>query len=192
MHTATELSQDNTEFTFDIGGMTCASCVDRVERALKAVAGVETASINLVTEGATVRTGSNTTVMSLYDAVHNAGFEVPTKNIVLLISGMTCASCSGCVEKALQKVLGVTNVAVNLATEKAHVEASSIVTSDVLVAAVSKAGYEGSLATDTRSVEGKGDSLPSWWPVALSGLLSLPLILPMLALPFGRDWSLPG
>ena len=41
--------------SFDIAGMTCASCVARVERALRAVEGVDAASVNLATERATVQ-----------------------------------------------------------------------------------------------------------------------------------------
>ena len=108
------------------------------------------------------------------------------------IAGMTCASCSGRVEKALQKIPGVTNATVNLATKKAHIDATGAVTSDMLISAVSKAGYDASLATGSTPAAQNGSRLPTWCPVAASALLSLSLILPMLALPFGRDWALPG
>ena len=183
---------DTAEFTFDIEGLTCASCVGRVEKALKSVPGVGTVSVNLATERATVRTGSDTTVTALHDAVRKAGYKVATRDWVLSIAGMTCASCSGRVEKALQNVPGVSNATVNLATEKAHVKASSTVTLDMLIAAVVKAGYEASLPTDSKHSAEQSDRLPTWWRVALSALLTLPLILPMLGLPFGKDWALPG
>ncbi|MEX3950036.1 heavy metal translocating P-type ATPase [Paraburkholderia sp. EG287B] len=60
----------------------------------------------------------------------------------LEVHGMTCASCAMRVEKALAKVPGVTRASVNLATEKATVEASGGVAPAALVAAVEKAGYE--------------------------------------------------
>ncbi|MEX3977877.1 heavy metal translocating P-type ATPase [Paraburkholderia sp. EG287A] len=60
----------------------------------------------------------------------------------LEVHGMTCASCAMRVEKALAKVPGVTRASVNLATEKATVEASGAVAPAALVAAVEKAGYE--------------------------------------------------
>ncbi|HEY1607992.1 MAG TPA: heavy metal translocating P-type ATPase [Paraburkholderia sp.] len=66
------------------------------------------------------------------------------------IHGMTCAACATRVEKALAKVPGVTRASVNLATEKATVEADGGVTPDLLEAAVSKAGYEAvPVATET-------------------------------------------
>ncbi len=58
----------------------------------------------------------------------------------LAVEGMTCASCVGRVERALQAVPGVSGAAVNLATERATVRGAAAV--DALVAAVGKAGYE--------------------------------------------------
>jgi Cu+-exporting ATPase len=192
MDTTLKAKSDTTDLTFNIDGMTCASCVARVEKALKAVPGVESASINLATERATVRASQDTSFESLYQAVEKAGYEVLGEDISLSISGMTCASCVGRVEKALKKVPGVTDATVNLATEKAQVQATGGVTTDALIAAVRKAGYEAALAEDTKPAEGKATALPTWWPVAVSALLSLPLVLPMLAMPFGKDWALPG
>ncbi|PVX70798.1 heavy metal translocating P-type ATPase [Paraburkholderia unamae] len=71
----------------------------------------------------------------------------------LEIHGMTCASCAMRVEKALAKVPGVTRASVNLATEKATVEADSGLAPAALVAAVEKAGYEAvPVATETASL----------------------------------------
>jgi Cu+-exporting ATPase len=191
MNTATSIKNDITDITFNVDGMTCASCVSRVEKALKAVPGVESASINLATQKATVRAGQDTSFESLYTAVEKAGYEVPGENISLSISGMTCASCVGRVEKALKKVPGVADASVNLATEKAQVKATGGVTPEALIAAVRKAGYEAALAEEAKPGQ-KGNALPTWWPVAVSALLSLPLVLPMLGMPFGMDWALPG
>ena len=58
-----------------IAGMTCASCVARVERALKKVPGVEEASVNLATESARVRSAAALTREMISAAVQNAGYE---------------------------------------------------------------------------------------------------------------------
>jgi Cu+-exporting ATPase len=192
MNTATSIRNDIADITFNVDGMTCASCVSRVEKALKAVPGVENASINLATQKATVRAGQDTSFESLYAAVEKAGYEVPQENISLSISGMTCASCVGRVEKALKKVPGVADATVNLATEKARMKAAGGVTPEALIAAVRKAGYEAALAEEATPAGQTGKGLPTWWPVAISALLSLPLVLPMLGMPFGMDWALPG
>lgn len=141
MNSALEPNSDAIDLTFQIGGMTCASCAARVERALKAVPGVREASLNLATERATVRADPETPVEILYEAVEKAGYEVPAAAFSLSISGMTCASCVTRVEKALRKVPGVAEASVNLATEKAQIRALGGVSPDMLIDAVTKAGY---------------------------------------------------
>ena len=118
--------------------------------------------------------------------------DMRTEGAVLHIGGMTCASCVGRVEKALRAVPGVEDASVNLATEKATVRGGA--EAAALVAAVRAAGYEaapddGAAPPATERTRG---GLPGWWPVAAAAILSLPLVLPMLAAPFGRDWMLPG
>ena len=191
MDTAVKAAADLVNFTFKVAGMTCASCVVRVEKALKSVPGVASASINLATEKATVFAGSNTGIGALSAAVEKAGYDVPSETVSLSISGMTCASCVTRVEKALKKIPGVTDASVNLATEKAQITVVGVPV-DRLIAAVEKAGYDAAVASDAASKEQTGSRLPTWWPVALSALLSLPLVAPMLGMPFGYHWALPG
>ncbi|WP_300054116.1 cation-translocating P-type ATPase [Malikia sp.] len=78
--TATEAAPAARETDFGVGGMTCASCVGRVERALKKIPGVEQASVNLATESVRVRWQSgddDVVAMSarLQRAVRDAGYE---------------------------------------------------------------------------------------------------------------------
>ena len=195
MDTATANRKANTkdvaEFSFKVDGMSCASCVARVEKALARVPGVESASVNPATEKATVRGDPGLAIEALSQAVEKAGYDVPAETLALSISGMTCASCVAHVEKALKKVPGVVDASVNLATEKAQVKTIGVPI-DTLIAAVRKAGYEAAVASeDAPKQEGAG-VLPDWWPVAASALLSLPLVAPMPGLLFGQDWMLPG
>jgi len=108
MDTAVKPASELMDLSFSVDGMTCASCAGRVEKALKAVPGVESASINLATEKATVRARRGLPFDALSAAVEKAGYEVPADSVALAISGMTCASCVARVEKALMKVPGVT------------------------------------------------------------------------------------
>ena len=106
-----------------IEGMTCASCVGHVVRALEDVAGVEEVSVNLATGKATVTLGSGDAPLGdLVFAVKDAGYGVAAEKATLGIGGMTCASCVGHIEKALRDVEGVASVGVNLATERATIE----------------------------------------------------------------------
>lgn len=110
----------------------------------------------------------------------------------LRIDGMTCASCVRHVEKALQKVPGVTQVEVNLATEKARIHHDSEVAT--LIAAVEKAGYEASLPQPEAPTQAaKAQALAQQFQhFLIASLLSLPLVAPMLLMPVGIHWMLPG
>ncbi len=111
------------QITLPVQGMTCASCVAHVERALKKVDGVADVNVNLATESASVEfTPEGAEVSQLMAAVRDVGYDVATEKATLPIGGMTCASCVAHVEGALVKTPGVVDVNVNLATEKASVE----------------------------------------------------------------------
>ncbi len=133
----------------NIGGMTCASCVSHVEKALREVSGVISVSVNLATEKATVEyLSGEATLADFKKAVEGAGYtiregeETGQKKVTLAVTGMTCASCVSHVEKALKGIEGVASVNVNLATEKATVEYDSAVTGmDTFRRAVEGAGY---------------------------------------------------
>jgi Cu+-exporting ATPase len=169
-----------------VTGMTCASCVMRVEKTLKAVPGVGSTSVNLATEEASVNVDATVSADTLAAAVRRAGYDVATKQTTLRIEGMTCASCVARVEKALKKVPGVTKAVVNLATEKATVDSLSTVPVSSLKAAIEKAGYTAKHDAEDQPASSK--RLPEWWPVAVSAALTIPLVLPMLLQLFGLDW----
>ena len=124
-----------------ITGMSCASCVGRVERALKGVPGVKRADIHLGQEQALVEAEASVSLPTLVDAVRRAGYDVALQSHTLAIEGMTCASCVSRVERALLRVPGVLEASVNLATERATVQALATVPAAALRAAVEKAGY---------------------------------------------------
>ena len=113
-----------TRVELPVRGMTCASCVSHVAKALKGVPGVADASVNLATEKAVVELseGQGVAIADLRDALEDAGYSVATEQVTLNIGGMTCASCVGHVEKALKDTEGVESASVNLATERATVE----------------------------------------------------------------------
>ncbi len=174
-----------------IEGMTCASCAARVEKVLRQLPGVTDATVNLATETATV--SGDTDMASVQRAIEKAGFSVPAESCTLDISGMTCASCSARVEKALGKVPGVLDASVNLATEQATVKLTPGASAAALIAAVERAGYGAQLPQSAGAAPAApARTLPDWWPVALAIALSLPLIAPMLGSLAGAHWMLPG
>ncbi|MDR0225569.1 MAG: heavy metal translocating P-type ATPase [Burkholderiaceae bacterium] len=136
------LTKAGVAIDLPVQGMTCASCVGRVERALRKLPGVEEAAVNLATEKASIRFAGAADLPAAIAAIEKAGYEVPQSGVELEVEGMTCASCVGRVERALKKVPGVQSASVNLATERAQVQWAGAGDVAALVAAVQKAGYE--------------------------------------------------
>ena len=126
--------------SLQIKGMSCASCVSRIETALKKVDGVTQASVNLATERADITSNISIDRQALINAIEHAGYDVVDETTELSIDGMTCASCVSRVEKALKAVPGVKEANVNLATERATITGTANVTA--LIAAIDKAGYD--------------------------------------------------
>ncbi len=172
---------------FPVEGMTCASCVNRIERHLRKVDGVVEANVNLATESASVRFDpARVDLDDLQSAVEAAGYEARIersepfgaagaqaveiafrapaggltgpRSLALDIEGMTCASCVNRIERHLRKVDGVVEANVNLATERASVTARPGVTVDQLIAAVEAAGYEAKLLSDGPPVDPGAES----------------------------------
>ncbi len=174
-----------------ITGMTCASCVSRVEKTLATLPGVDTATVNLATETATLRSSAPIDLAKVIIAIDKAGYGVTEQTVDLVIADMTCASCVGRVEQALERVPGVLKATVNLATERAAVQiASGALTAEVLIQAIKRAGYQATAVGVAANNPAKLSN-PAL-PVILAALLSAPLILPMLAEPFGTHFMLPG
>jgi len=186
---------DPFKLTLPITGMTCASCVARVEKALKAVPGVVQASVNGATEQALLvvdAASAPATAIAVQAAVVKAGYGLPDESRDLRIDGMTCASCVGRVEKALNRLPGVLEASVNLATNTARVRRLAGSADDAaLVKAITQAGYSATLVdagTPARAAP-KGDA---GWRVAVPAALSAPLVLPMVGDLIGRHWMLPA
>nr|WP_281377069.1 heavy metal translocating P-type ATPase [Deinobacterium chartae] len=182
-----------------VQGMTCASCVGRVERGLKKVEGVEDASVNLATERATVTYDPAVThPQALIDKVKDVGYEAVIRTLELGVQGMTCANCVGRVERALKKVDGVLAANVNLATERATVTyLPGSVSSGQLKAAIRAAGYDvleeqsGTSREDQEREAREREVRALRRAVTFSAVFALPLMLiamvPMLV-PAVNDW----
>ncbi|RRW53934.1 heavy metal translocating P-type ATPase [Stutzerimonas stutzeri] len=178
--------------TLPVSGMTCASCAGRVERALLKVPGVASASVNLANEQVHVES-SEADLAALIEAVQKAGYGVPVQSLELAIDGMTCASCVGRVERALLKVPGVRSAAVNLASERAHVEVLGPPDPAALIQAVEAAGYHATASSERRPAADAERRLQrERWAVIAGLLLAAPLVLPMFGELFGQHWMLPA
>ncbi|ROU06305.1 heavy metal translocating P-type ATPase [Lysobacter enzymogenes] len=205
----------------DVAGMTCGSCVGRIEKALRALPGVAEATVNLATESAEVAYEAPLGPAEIVAAVTAAGYSVPTRETTLEVTGMTCGSCVGRIEKALRAVPGVIAATVNLATERARVEALGSVEPAALIDAVARAGYRAQLPggdgpgdgrggssaqdgaapaddvaraghLDAREARAQAELSRQTRHLLLAAALTLPLVAPMIGLLFGKHWMLPG
>jgi len=127
-----------------LDGLSCASCVSRVENALQALPQVQHSSVNLATQRAEVQfEHGDKSLDAIADAIKAQGYSIITQTLELSVTGMSCASCVGRVEAHLLALTGVLNARVNLATQRAHVDVLSGTTSGSQLAAhLSAAGYE--------------------------------------------------
>ncbi|MEH7886994.1 heavy metal translocating P-type ATPase [Bacillus sp. JJ1609] len=176
-----------TEKILSIEGMTCASCAQSVEKAVKKLAGVVEASVNLATEKLKVNYDENVlSVKEIQDAVSDAGYKALTDVVMktFVINGMTCASCVQSVEKATRKLPGVMEANVNMATEKMVIQYDpTAVTVADIKKAVQDAGYEAvedvesSNTVDEDRAKKEKHIKDMWRRFWISGVFTVPLLL---------------
>ncbi|WP_404354594.1 heavy metal translocating P-type ATPase [Exiguobacterium aurantiacum] len=132
--------------TFAVEGMTCASCVQTVEKATKKLPGVVTSNVNLATGKLSIHYDeTKISPLDIQTTVEKAGYKASTETEQrsFVITGMTCASCVQTIEKATRKMVGVTESNVNLATEKLVIRYDpQLVTVSDVIRVVANAGYE--------------------------------------------------
>jgi P-type Cu+ transporter len=179
---------EEQKLTFRVEGMTCASCVGRVEKVLKALPGVQDVSVNLATEQASVAFSGDADPDAVSRAVEGVGYSVGKETVELAVEGMTCATCVGRVEKALLRVPGVRSAAVNLATERALVKvvAGAVLPGD-LIAATAAVGYGARAVTKGTALATADEDRRNKESASLRSafLLSLILTMPIFILEMG-------
>ncbi|MDR2499900.1 MAG: heavy metal translocating P-type ATPase, partial [Treponema sp.] len=186
--------------TLSIGGMTCAACAGRIEKTVRKIEGVTTATVNLASEKLFLEYQDTQTLSSVREAVVKIGYEVLDKPkgsaVTIPIGGMTCAACAQRVEKALKKLEGVESAGVNIATEKAAVVYNPLkVRVSALKEAIEKAGYqaldfskEGAVDEDKLRKEKEIKTLKTKFIVAVS--FAAPLLY-IAMVPMIKWFSLP-
>ncbi len=177
-----------------IEGMTCAACAARIEKNLNKLSGVE-ASVNFANEKAHVNYDeTQIKTDALIHTIEKAGFHIAPRSVQLQLGKMTCAACAGHIEKALNKLPGVT-ATVNVATETARVIFKpGLVTTGQLIEAVVNAGYDAHEISELNHTEEKARrhaayqaELRLFW---ISAILTLPLVLQMGAMFSGHEMEM--
>ncbi|WP_257274221.1 MULTISPECIES: heavy metal translocating P-type ATPase [unclassified Endozoicomonas] len=136
-----------------LSGVNCAGCVGKIEKSLKGVAGVNTASVNFVDKTAMVEGSAEPS--SLISALKNAGFEAEVmpgdSERQFSIPTIHCASCVSKIESALLEVPGVESASVNLADKICSVQGRP--EAGVILKALESAGYPGTLLTPDSDIQ---------------------------------------
>ncbi|VAV99115.1 Lead, cadmium, zinc and mercury transporting ATPase; Copper-translocating P-type ATPase [hydrothermal vent metagenome] len=194
--------ENQRRVTLPIKGMTCSACSSRVERTLKKVPGVLDANVNLATERADIEfSATEIDAAGLAQVVRDTGFDVPAQTVVLDVEGMTCAACSGRVEKVLLALPDVLDARVNAATDRADVDwlGSDV---NVLADAIAATGFKAQprlSATAQRKQQqeqkAKEDAATvkkEWIMLAISVALTLPLVIQMISNVLGYTFRMSG
>ncbi|UWQ29457.1 heavy metal translocating P-type ATPase [Leisingera sp. M523] len=173
-----------SRISLNITGLSCAGCAGRAERALAAVEGVQSASVNLANATGQVEAAAEVPLMDLTSALASAGYPAAEAQASLVISGMSCASCVGRVERALLAVPGVLSASVNLANETAQIRyLTGMARAADLARTLSDAGYPARLsgaAEDEAEQAGRrnADEISALGrQVLIAALLTLPVFL---------------
>jgi len=172
----------NRPITLSIKGMSCASCVGRVDRALAALDGVSEVGVNLASETAQMDIDAPERLGEVTATLDRLGYPARRADVTLNVASMSCASCVGRVDKALAALPGVLEVNVNLAAETATATyLEGAVTPDALIAAATGAGYPATLAgetgTEDRATRKQGEARDTARKAVLAAALALPVFV---------------
>lgn len=162
-----------------VDGMSCASCVGRIEKALMGEPGVAESQVNLATGKATVEFDQPATPATLIDLIKEAGYQPRLQSAEIPVIGMTCGSCVSRVERALNKQAGMVKASVNLTTQKAFVEfLSDTLSVPRIHQAIRDAGYEPQepdASSETEEQDREGIDLRR--KVIFAAALTIPVVL---------------
>lgn len=135
--------------TFPVQNMHCGGCAGRVTNILQKVKGAGDVHVNLADETARFTVENEVPIAEALTALDGAGYPVRSQEVRLDVSGMSCASCVGRLDRALRQETGVLDAHVNLADETATVRFVPGATSAPRLAEVSaKAGYPARIAEE--------------------------------------------
>ena len=186
----------------DIRGMTCAACAQRIERVVRRLSGVNQATVNLASEKLFVEYDNSALELdSIKAAVTKIGFQVAEKSeyvkISIPIGGMSCAACAQRIEKVVSKLDGISEVSVNLATERAAIFYNpQKIRQSVISETIEKLGFkalkiEKNSAAEEERARKQKEMKTLWTKFILSAMFSLPLLY-IAMVPMITVVSLPG
>ncbi|MFJ8454124.1 heavy metal translocating P-type ATPase [Bacillus paramycoides] len=144
---------EQKEANFQISGMTCAACANRIEKGLKKVEGVQEANVNFALEKTKILYDpTQTNPQKFKEKVESLGYGIVSDKAEFMVSGMTCAACANRVEKRLNKLDGVSKATVNFALESATVEFNpDEISVNEMKSTITKLGYKLEVKSDEQN-----------------------------------------
>ncbi len=144
---------EQKEANFQISGMTCAACANRIEKGLKKVEGVQEANVNFALEKTKILYDpTQTNPQKFKEKVESLGYGIVSDKAEFTVSGMTCAACANRVEKRLNKLDGVSKATVNFALESATVEFNpDEINVNEMKSTITKLGYKLEVKSDEQN-----------------------------------------
>ena len=186
-------SERDQHWVLPITGMTCASCVNRLERGMKKQTAVSQVSVNLALETLDITVGDTTTPEEVRGWVTGVGFDLVEQVEVMTLENVTCASCVAKIERQLTRIPGVTSAAVNLATSQLQVKwLEGVVSAAHIRQSLSELNYPVKATVDTPDAAADRHAVnKAFIPVLIGFALSLPMVIAMMGDLLGWGWSLP-
>lgn len=148
--------------SYQLGGVSCQVCVNKIEKKLKKLEGTKEAIVNLSTEKLSIEYDENIlNENTIKETVTKLGYEIEEiqdlKEVELDIDGISCQMCVSKIERKISKLEGVKSIVVNLANSRGKVvyDSEKIKLSEILHI-MEKLGYKGTKHNDiTESIKDK-------------------------------------
>lgn len=176
-----------------VTGLSCASCVSRLEKGLNKRESVQAASVNLGLETLDIKLDSPKALAELPTWIEQTGFGTQTDEALLTVQNVTCAACTARIEKVLAKLPGVQQVSANLATNQVQISwVAGVATLNAIKERLSAINYpviEESHASDEHTEHSRNTLL---WHSVIGLGLSAPMIISMFLTMLGWNAMLPA
>jgi len=140
---------------FEIKGISCQSCVTKVEKTLNNLDGVKNISVNLATGILDVEF-ENIKVEEIVREVEELGYELIDRSKMskenFNIKGMSCQVCANKIEKEINKLEGIIEGTVNFASEKLSISFDEdLISKTFILSKIKDLGYEGEIVQEKRT-----------------------------------------
>lgn len=187
-------SEHDQHWVIPVTGMTCASCVNRLERGMKKQPAVKQVSVNLALETLDITVDDATTPEDVRGWVTGVGFDMVEQVEVMTLENVTCASCVAKIERQLTRIPGVTGAAVNLATSQLQVKwLEGVVSVGHIRQTLTQLNYPVKAAAETADSDSDRHAVnKALIPVLIGFALSLPMVIAMVGSLLGWKWALPA